>query len=197
DVAPHGRAGAYGRAATDSDRGHQLRIGPDVDVVLDHRPMLVRAVVVAGDRARTDVDVAPDRRVAHVGQVVRLAALADGARLHLDEVADVNLVRQTRAWPDARVRADPATRPDVGAVDMRIRRDRRRRADFHISENAVRADADRIAERHVAFENAADVDRYVAAAGQRAAHIDARRIGQGHSGIEQRVRLGALIDPLE
>src|SRR6185369_1684083 len=115
DVAPHGRAGAYRRAAANRDRGHQLRIGPDVDVVLDHRPMLVRAVVVAGDRARTDVDVAPDRRVAHVGQVVRLAALADGARLHLDEVADVNLVRQTRAWPDARVRADPATRPDVGA----------------------------------------------------------------------------------
>ncbi len=61
----------------------------------------------------------------------------------------------------------------------------------------MRADGDRIAEHHRAFENAADVDRYVAAAGQRAAHIDARRIGQGHSGIEQRVRLRALIDPLE
>ena len=41
------------------------------------RPQLVHAVVVAGDGAGADVDVARRRRVADVGQVIDLAAAAD------------------------------------------------------------------------------------------------------------------------
>src|SRR6476661_5550294 len=97
DVAPNRRARAYRRAPPDRDRRDQLRVGPDVDVVLDDRAVLVGTVVVAGDRPGADVDVAPHRCITDVRQVIRLAALADGARLDLDEVADVNLVRQIRA----------------------------------------------------------------------------------------------------
>src|SRR6476661_6252909 len=57
DIAPNGRARAYRRAASDRDRSDQLRVGSDVDVVFDDGAMLVRSVVVAGDRARADIDV--------------------------------------------------------------------------------------------------------------------------------------------
>src|SRR5215472_6520852 len=64
-VLPHGRAGP--------DRG----TAADRHVVLDDRAMLVRAVIVTRDRARTDVHVASDGRVTDVAQMVRLAALAE------------------------------------------------------------------------------------------------------------------------
>ena len=51
---------------------------------------------------------AADRRVAEIAQVVRLAAGADVAVLDLDEIADVHAVREARAGPQARERADDA-----------------------------------------------------------------------------------------
>src|SRR5215472_18439001 len=65
-VFPHGRAGADCGTMADRHRRNELRVGADVHVVLDHRAMLVRAVVVAGDRARTDVHVASDSGVTDV-----------------------------------------------------------------------------------------------------------------------------------
>src|SRR5687768_17976111 len=67
-------ARADGGARAHGDGGDQLHVGADVHIVLDHGAMLVRAVVVAGDGTGADVDVAPDGGVAHVGEVVRLAA---------------------------------------------------------------------------------------------------------------------------
>ena len=111
-------AGADGRARADRHRRDQLGVGSDVHVVLDDGAVLVRAVVVAGDGAGADVDVAADARVADVGQVVGLAARPDRARLDLDEVADV---RPRRA--SDRRRTDPRVRPDAAArADPRVRR---------------------------------------------------------------------------
>ena len=53
-----GRAGADVGAARDAHRRDQRRVGADEAVVLDHRAVLVRAVVVAGDGAGADVDAA-------------------------------------------------------------------------------------------------------------------------------------------
>ena len=65
-------------------------------------------------------------------------------------------------------------------------------ADARIADHAVRADAHAVAELHLAFEDAVDVDLDVAAAGQLAAHVEARRVGQAHAGLHQRVGLRAL-----
>src|SRR5207244_12379637 len=72
-VARDGRARADGRALSDGDRRHQLHVGADLHIVLDHGAVLVGAVVVAGDGAGADVDVASYRCVADVREVVRLA----------------------------------------------------------------------------------------------------------------------------
>src|SRR5947207_4196751 len=61
----------------------------------------------------------------------------------------------------------------------------------------MRSDGDVFAERYLAFENATDIERYVAAADERTAHIDACRVGEAHSGVEKCVRLDALIAALE
>src|SRR6185503_18699895 len=53
--------------------------------------------VLVDGRAGADVDVGADLGVADVGEVVGLRALADAARLHLDEIADVHLVGEARA----------------------------------------------------------------------------------------------------
>src|SRR5215472_4582097 len=114
-IAGERRARSQGGAATDTDRRDQLGIRADKHVVLYHGAVLVRAVVVAHDCARTDVNVLPDLAVADIGQMVGLGALADAARLHFDEIADVHLGRQprARAGAGARVRADAAVRADV------------------------------------------------------------------------------------
>src|SRR5437764_6444989 len=54
----HDRAAAADRrAAADLHRRNEQAIRPDVHVVADDRPMLVRAVVIRGDRSRAVVDV--------------------------------------------------------------------------------------------------------------------------------------------
>ena len=55
-----------------ADRRDQLRVAADEGAVFDHRLVLVLAVVVAGDRARADVHVGADRRVAQIRQVIGL-----------------------------------------------------------------------------------------------------------------------------
>ena len=62
---------------------------PTKHAVFDHGRVLVHAVVVAGDRARADVDAFADLRVAQIGEMVRLRTFAQLRFLGLDEVADV------------------------------------------------------------------------------------------------------------
>ena len=57
-----------------------------------------------------------------------------------------------------------------------------------LRDHAVRADAHAVAELDLAFEDAADVDLDVAAAAQRAAQVEARRIGEAHARVHQRAR---------
>jgi protein-disulfide isomerase-like protein with CxxC motif len=56
----------------------------------------------------------------------------------------------------------------------------------------VRADAHAVAQRDLAFEDAADVDLDILPQLQRAAQVEARRVGQAHAGLHQRVGLAAL-----
>src|SRR5882672_1943773 len=95
------RARADIGAARDAHRGDQGRIGADEAVVLDYRAVLGDAVVIAGDGAGADVDALAELRVANVAQVVRLRLWAEAARLHLDEVADMHLLREARPRPQA------------------------------------------------------------------------------------------------
>ena len=69
--------------------------------------------------------------------------------------------------------------------------------DSDVLQHAVRADGHPVAQANHALEHAADVDRHVRAAGERAADVDAVRVGQRDPRVEQRVGLRALVAPLE
>ena len=93
------RSGRHVGARADRHRRDELRVAADEDAVLDHRRVLVDPVVVARDRARADVHLLADRRVAEVGQVAGLRPAPEPGLLQLDEVADA------RARADLGVRA--------------------------------------------------------------------------------------------
>ncbi len=64
--------------------------------------MLVRPVEIAGDGAGADIGALADGRIAEIGEVIGLGLRRDGRAVHLDEIADMDLL------------ADAALRPDAG-----------------------------------------------------------------------------------
>src|SRR5258708_35889870 len=83
------RARADVRAPRDAHGRDQGRIRADEALVLDHRAVLGDAVVVAGDGSGADIHARADLRIADIGEVVRLRARADAARLHPHAIAGV------------------------------------------------------------------------------------------------------------
>src|SRR5690606_17966655 len=112
-----GRAGAGVGVGADLDRRDQHRARAHEGAVADLGPVLVHAIVVHGDGAGPHVDLAADGGIAQVGEVVGLAARADLALLHLDEIADVNVFVQHGLGANAGERPDRIARPDHGPVD--------------------------------------------------------------------------------
>ena len=102
----HGRARADIRVAPDGDRRDELAIRADERARLDRRLVLADAVVVARDRARADVRLLADRRVAEVREVVGLRARHQVRLLGLDEVAEACVLVDPRARPAVRERPD-------------------------------------------------------------------------------------------
>src|SRR5271163_368552 len=93
-VLPHRGAGTNGGAASNGERGNQQRTGADVYVILDYGAMLPCTIVITGDCTCANVDVAPDGCVPDIGQMIDLAAFADGTRLDLNKVSNVDLVSE-------------------------------------------------------------------------------------------------------
>src|SRR5687767_12021554 len=166
-------------------------------LVLDHGAVLVGAVVVAGDGAGADVDVASHRGIADVGEVVGLGAGADVGLLHLDEVADVDFLLEARARAQPRVGADAAILADAGRVDVAERLDARAGADLGVADHAVGADLGAVGELDLALEHAVDIDAHVRPAGQAPAHVDTQGIGERDTGVHQPPRVAALVNALE
>src|SRR5215831_1537090 len=92
-------------AIADRNRRDQSRVRPDKHVVADDGPVLVEAVVIAGDRAGADIRAGADLAVAEIGEMVGLGAPAQPGRLHFDEIADMHLGFEHRAGAEPRERA--------------------------------------------------------------------------------------------
>src|SRR6185295_272379 len=81
------------------------------------------AVVIAEDRAGTDIRARADAAVADIGEMIGLGALPDLDRLHLDEIADANSRPKFRARPQPRERTDRRALADMRALQMAERVD--------------------------------------------------------------------------
>lgn len=91
------RAGTDGRTFADGDRSDENRIGSGVRVITDGGVMFIRTVVVGDDGAGADVDPCADRRIADVSEMVSFGARCHRRVFDLDEVADVDIVRELSA----------------------------------------------------------------------------------------------------
>src|SRR5258708_32970385 len=107
------RAGADIGTARDAQRRDQRRVRADEALIFDHGAVLVGPAVVAGDGPGADVDPRADLGIADVGEMVRLRARADPARLPFDAIDDLHVLGEARARAQPRVRTDPAVRADL------------------------------------------------------------------------------------
>ena len=109
----------------------------------------------------------------------------------------MHAVRQPRAGTQTGVGADHRLRPDFGAFKMGEGPDLGPLEHRAVGKHAVRPHAHPVGEHHVAGEDAADVDRHVQAALERAAHLEPRRIEQRHPGAQEPLGLAPLIEAFE
>ena len=113
-----------GNLALDGDRCHQVCVAPHKDFVLDHRLVLRKAIVIARDRPRPNVDLRPQRRVPDIRQVRDLGPCPQHRFLHLAEIAHLRLRLQPTLGPEMCIRPDHTplgnlTLDDHGAVQDR------------------------------------------------------------------------------
>src|SRR5690606_36693198 len=167
------RARTDRRACADLDRRDEHHAGTDERTVPDHGAVLVRAVVVASDRAGADVDLRADRGVAYVGQMVHLAAGRDLAVLHLDEVADLHALGESGAGPQPRERPDLTARARADEWQHGVRVDDRSGAVRAVGDHGVRPDPQAVGELDPALDDRAGVDEDSAAYAELAADLDA------------------------
>src|SRR6185437_13294383 len=95
----------------------------DEDVAPDLGAVLRKPIVIAGDGAGADIGALADRRIAEIGEVVRLDAGRERRVLHLDEIADMDAFAQGRTGPEPRERPDDRVIADFGAREMAEGRD--------------------------------------------------------------------------
>ena len=93
-----------------SHRRHHIGVAADEGAVLNGAAVLLHAVIVGGDGAAAEVDMAAHIAVPHIGEMGDLGAVADGGVLHLHEVAHLDVV------PDGAAGAHVGKGPHVGAA---------------------------------------------------------------------------------
>ncbi len=181
----NGGARTDGGARADAHRCHQHAARPDEGAVADDGRPLVHAVIIAGDGAGADVHRGPHVGVAHVAQVVHLAADSDLGILDFHKVSHMGIAPHRRVGPQAGKGADAAVIPHQCLFDDAIGVDLRIGADARIANQAIRPHRDAGPQVHVADQHGAHVDEDVAFHGDGAAHIHSQRIGQRGAGDHQ------------
>src|SRR6476620_2853149 len=190
---PCGNRGAF----ADRHRRNEFGVVSNEDIVFYDGSMLVRAVVIADDRACAEVDVRTDSRITDIREVIRLGAHANVTRFHFDEVAEVDAFSKTCTGPQTRERPDIAALADRRVFHVAQSFDAGIRADRYVPKYAIRSDDDPVAKRDRAFEHAIHIDPHIAPTGEAPAHIQPRGVRECDTLIEQPLRVFPLIDALE
>src|SRR5262249_9018044 len=100
-------------------RCYERGIRSDKDVGPNLGVMLLKAVIVAGDGAGADIAARPHARIADIGEMIDLGALADPRLLHFDEITDMGIVTDLGPGPQPCEGTDAHAVGDFGTFDMR------------------------------------------------------------------------------
>jgi outer membrane protein OmpA-like peptidoglycan-associated protein len=179
-VAGDGRAGSNICTAPEDEGRHEGGVRADEGAGPDGGRVFYRAtVVVAGDRARPDVRPGPHLRVAQVGEMVGLGALAEARLLELNEIADMGVLLDDGSWAQAREGSDARPRGDAGAVDVAERGDLHPCRDHRIAYDRRAFDACAAADAHLAAELHTNAELHVGGEAHVDADIARRGIAEG------------------
>ena len=126
DVARHSAPRSHNRVTPDFHRRDQGAVRSNKRALANHGLIFEIAIIVAGDRARTDVRFCADLDIAQIGQVIGLCAFVQMRLLGFDEIADLGLFLEHCAGTQSGEGADFGSAGDAGAFDMAIG------ADFNI-----------------------------------------------------------------
>ena len=110
DIFTDSGAGADSCTFTDVYRCHQSRIGADKNIVFNDSFVFVGTIIIASDRASTDIDRSAHVGIADITQVINFGTCADQRILGFHEVADFCLGSQ----PGARAQTGERSHLDAG-----------------------------------------------------------------------------------
>ncbi len=159
--------------------------------------MLVGTIVVTGDGTGADIGACADLGVAQISQVADLGARAQVRILQLDKVTHMRLGTQHAAWSQTCKRAGIAALTQNCAFDMAVGFDDDALAQGAVLDDAVRTDDHVILDHDLAFKNHIDIDQHVAPNAHFTAHIESRRVTQGHASRHQTTGFAHLVMTLQ
>src|SRR5579871_1455543 len=119
------------------DGSDQGRVTANKNVATDRRRVLGNPVVVAGDRSGSDIRVSADIRVAQVGEVHGLDALAQNAVLGSHEISQPRILHQTDRKAKVREWTGLGIRAQLAGVDIAVRLDQHAVVKRRIDEDAA------------------------------------------------------------
>src|SRR4051812_31410894 len=175
------------RALADRDRRDELAVAADEGAVLDHRLVLVRAVVVARDHAGADVHLVADRRVPQVREMVRFRAFAERRLFQLGEIADVRVLADVGLWADMRERTDLRAGADARLADDAEVVDHHAVVERRVHDAYARVDHAALADPRPSFEVYVRMDDRVAANLDVRPDPRRRGIDDRHAGVHERL----------
>ena len=112
------RARADIGAVSDLYRRDQCGIRSNKGILSNLGAMLGDAIVIARDRAGTDICARPNGRVTDIAEVIGLGARSDHGLLDLDEIANMHIGLKTRAGAQPGIGSHNRSLPDASMVEM-------------------------------------------------------------------------------
>src|SRR5918995_3812453 len=101
---------------TQRDRCDQGRIATDLNAVADFAGILLKSIIVAGDRASADIAITAYGHITEISKMIGLGAIADLGFFSFHEIADVNISAQFSAGPQMSKRANDRAASDSTAA---------------------------------------------------------------------------------
>ena len=126
--------------------------------------MFVRAVVVAGYGACTDVYIRTNFGIADISQVIDLAVVRNGALFDFDKITDLHVVGKLGAGTQPSERPYLATVAGCRALNVAVTVNETVRTKFAVANEIVRFDKRSVTEFYVTLEDCVHIDEDIATA---------------------------------
>lgn len=159
----NGGTSTGGCTTPNGHRSHQRTVAADKSAIANHRPEFIDTVVIAGNGASTNIHLIANFSVAHIAEVIDLAAFANHGFLDFHKVADPGFFLKFGAWPQSGKRANLTPGSDNRIFKNGVCLDNGTFPDNRVANHTTGFDINVIRQLNLAFENHIDVQGNVMA----------------------------------